>query len=163
MNDESANAFLKSLEEPTPQTMFLLLTDRPDAILPTIVSRCQRIDLPLSQGVLTSENYAAVAEVFETKGLVSFAAKGCAARHLTELLEQMEEDLPDGDFTSLRKDFFRTIMSFVRRWMIESSVPRHAAFANVEAVETAYRRCDRSNIPKAAALAAMMERLTFPS
>ena len=44
----AANAFLKTLEEPPPKTLFLLLTDAPDAILPTIVSRTQRIDLPLS-------------------------------------------------------------------------------------------------------------------
>ena len=48
MEAPSANAFLKSLEEPTPKTLYLLLTDQPDAILPTIVSRTQRIDLPLS-------------------------------------------------------------------------------------------------------------------
>ncbi len=45
MNDAAANAFLKTLEEPTPQTLFLLLTDSPQSLLPTILSRCQRIDV----------------------------------------------------------------------------------------------------------------------
>jgi len=45
LNDSSANAFLKTLEEPPPKTLFLLLTDSPQQLLPTIVSRCQRIDL----------------------------------------------------------------------------------------------------------------------
>jgi len=45
LNDSSANAFLKTLEEPPEQTLFLLLTDTPQQMLPTIISRCQRIDL----------------------------------------------------------------------------------------------------------------------
>ena len=45
LNDASANAFLKTLEEPPPRTLFLMLTDKPDALLPTIRSRCQCLDL----------------------------------------------------------------------------------------------------------------------
>lgn len=43
MNDTAANAFLKLLEEPPPQTVFLLTTNRPEQLLSTIVSRCQRL------------------------------------------------------------------------------------------------------------------------
>ena len=39
----SANALLKTLEEPGPRTHFVLLTATPDALLPTIRSRIQRI------------------------------------------------------------------------------------------------------------------------
>jgi DNA polymerase-3 subunit delta' len=45
LNEASANAFLKTLEEPPEKTLFLLLSDAPQQLLPTIVSRCQRIDL----------------------------------------------------------------------------------------------------------------------
>lgn len=45
LNDASANAFLKTLEEPPEKTLFLLLSDTPQQLLPTILSRCQRIDL----------------------------------------------------------------------------------------------------------------------
>jgi DNA polymerase-3 subunit delta' len=45
LNEASANAFLKTLEEPPAKTLFLLLSDAPQQLLPTIVSRCQRIDL----------------------------------------------------------------------------------------------------------------------
>jgi len=45
MNAESANAFLKVLEEPPDQTFFLLTTSQLPAILPTIVSRCQLLRL----------------------------------------------------------------------------------------------------------------------
>ncbi len=41
MNDEAANRFLKTLEEPPAETTFVLTTARPDHLLPTIVSRCQ--------------------------------------------------------------------------------------------------------------------------
>ncbi len=43
MRLEAANAFLKLLEEPTDATIFILITTRPDRVLPTIISRCQRI------------------------------------------------------------------------------------------------------------------------
>ena len=41
MQQESANALLKTLEEPPADTLLLLCTDRPHAVLPTIISRCQ--------------------------------------------------------------------------------------------------------------------------
>jgi DNA polymerase-3 subunit delta' len=43
MREEAANAFLKLLEEPPPQTVFFLTTNRPEQLLPTILSRCQRL------------------------------------------------------------------------------------------------------------------------
>ncbi len=47
LNESAANVFLKTLEEPPDNTLFLLLSAAPQSLLPTIVSRCQRIDLPL--------------------------------------------------------------------------------------------------------------------
>ncbi len=40
-NDASANAFLKTLEEPPPDTTIILLATAFDSVLPTIASRCQ--------------------------------------------------------------------------------------------------------------------------
>jgi DNA polymerase-3 subunit delta' len=45
MNDQAANAFLKTLEEPPNNTLLLLLTDNPQRLLPTILSRCVRLPL----------------------------------------------------------------------------------------------------------------------
>lgn len=45
MRKEAANAFLKLLEEPSKNLMFLLTTDHPEALLPTIISRCQHIQM----------------------------------------------------------------------------------------------------------------------
>ena len=43
LNGASANMLLKTLEEPPEGTRFLLVTHRPDAMLPTIRSRCERV------------------------------------------------------------------------------------------------------------------------
>ena len=80
MEEEAANSFLKTLEEPPPKTMFLLLTDQPDAVMPTIVSRSQRIDLPLSEGLLSGDAYDAVAEVMESRGVEGIYAKARTSR-----------------------------------------------------------------------------------
>jgi DNA polymerase-3 subunit delta' len=45
LNINAANALLKSLEEPPPQTLFLLLSSEPGRLLPTIRSRCRVLDL----------------------------------------------------------------------------------------------------------------------
>jgi hypothetical protein len=42
----SANAFLKTLEEPPAHAVFILLAANPSAVLPTILSRCQQLALP---------------------------------------------------------------------------------------------------------------------
>ena len=41
---EAWNAFLKTLEEPPPSTVFVLATTEPHKVMPTIVDRCQRFD-----------------------------------------------------------------------------------------------------------------------
>ncbi len=41
MNEESANSFLKTLEEPPMDTIFILTSSRPEFLIPTIRSRCQ--------------------------------------------------------------------------------------------------------------------------
>ncbi len=45
MNEAAQNAFLKTLEEPPPDVVFLLITSRPQMLRATIRSRCQRLDL----------------------------------------------------------------------------------------------------------------------
>lgn len=45
MNEQAANAFLKTLEEPPQRTLLLLLTANPQRLLPTILSRCVQVSL----------------------------------------------------------------------------------------------------------------------
>jgi len=43
LTEEAANAFLKTLEEPPENVVFLILTSNQNALLPTIVSRCRQV------------------------------------------------------------------------------------------------------------------------
>ena len=55
MNDESANALLKTLEEPNKGLTFILTTPYPERILPTIISRCQHVRFgPLNDDDITA-------------------------------------------------------------------------------------------------------------
>ncbi|MFU1933694.1 DNA polymerase III subunit delta', partial [Bordetella avium] len=47
LNAVSANALLKVLEEPPAHTVFLLVADAPDRLLPTLLSRCRRLPLAM--------------------------------------------------------------------------------------------------------------------
>lgn len=72
MNVITANALLKVLEEPPAHTVFLLVADAPDLLLPTLVSRCRRLPLPVpgaqqslqwleSEGVANADQWLAAA------------------------------------------------------------------------------------------------------
>lgn len=50
MNQTCANKLLKLLEEPPLNTVFLLISETPETILPTILSRTQRISIPPIEG-----------------------------------------------------------------------------------------------------------------
>lgn len=53
MNTQTANAFLKTLEEPPAKTLIVMITERLPQLLPTIISRCQPVYFkPLSQRVI---------------------------------------------------------------------------------------------------------------
>jgi DNA polymerase-3 subunit delta' len=56
MNAAAQNSMLKTLEEPAGRTLIILLTDQPNALLPTIRSRCQLIAFAsLGQGVVRDQ------------------------------------------------------------------------------------------------------------
>jgi len=65
LNKQSANALLKTLEEPTPQTVIILITSAWDRILPTIISRSQLIrfspvnNQEIEEGLL-AKNYPSI-------------------------------------------------------------------------------------------------------
>ena len=46
MNEEAANRILKILEEPWENTVFILVTERPDLLLSTVISRTQEVSVP---------------------------------------------------------------------------------------------------------------------
>lgn len=148
MKAEAANSFLKTLEEPTPKTMFLLLTDAPEMMLPTIVSRSQRIDLEVT-GEFFDE--AQAAEI-----MAMTAAKDVYG--LVDALKSLKEECEDEDEAMVRKSFFRTIMKVARQLMVSGTLEDHLAFRNVEAVEDAYRQSEKS-LSDEAVISQLMDRL----
>ncbi len=80
---EAANALLKTLEEPRPGVTFVLLSERPDRLLPTIRSRCQRLRFARLPDAVV-ERVLAEHEVPEEARAVAVAlADGRADRALT--------------------------------------------------------------------------------
>jgi DNA polymerase-3 subunit delta' len=85
MNEEAANAFLKTLEEPQPGAVLILIAPQPDGLLPTIRSRCQLVRfaaLPESDvaellvaGGLTEDPLAARAAAGVSEGSLEVAAR----------------------------------------------------------------------------------------
>lgn len=84
MNVECSNKLLKLLEEPPRQTVFFLVSEEPAALLPTIVSRTQRINL----GPLDEETLAAYLE--QRYMLPSADARDIAHRSGGSLLRTLE-------------------------------------------------------------------------
>jgi len=72
MNDESANALLKTLEEPAPGSILILIAADLEPILPTIRSRCQ----PLWFGALSNEDVSAL---LKDGGMAEAEARKAAA------------------------------------------------------------------------------------
>ncbi len=155
----SANAFLKSLEEPTPKTLYLLLTDQPDSILPTIISRTQRIDLRLGEDLLVDEDFERVAAAFAARNVKDLAAFVQEVKDAMKKAVEHDEDTTEYHLTLRR--YFKTLLSFVRKIMVDGKIPRYQAYRNVEAVEEAAKAVD-SSLPVEMVISFMMDRITMP-
>ncbi len=78
---EAWNAFLKTLEEPPPSTVFVLATTEPHKVMPTIVDRCQRFDFARPAPVQIAEvlRRVAAAEAIEIDdGAVAAVARSAS-------------------------------------------------------------------------------------
>lgn len=64
MNGSAANELLKTLEEPTDRTLFMLVSENTDRILPTVLSRVQQIAMPSADFRLSAEREAQFGEMF---------------------------------------------------------------------------------------------------
>jgi DNA polymerase-3 subunit gamma/tau len=69
LTKEAWNAFLKTLEEPPPNTVFVLATTEAHKVMPTIADRCQRFDFqrPSLEQISEVLNRVAAAEGIETE------------------------------------------------------------------------------------------------
>jgi DNA polymerase-3 subunit delta' len=82
LNPAAANAFLKTLEEPPGNALLILLTTNSAAVLPTILSRCQRLSfLPLSSELI-EESLRETGLPAETAKIAASLAGGSMKRAL---------------------------------------------------------------------------------
>ncbi|MGH6783149.1 MAG: DNA polymerase III subunit delta' [Sphingomicrobium sp.] len=108
----AANALLKILEEPPPNTIFLLVSHAPGKLLPTIRSRCRRLDfMGLGDDVMASilEHEGPELGAAERRRVIAMAS-GSAGRAIAFSalgLAKIEESalaiLRDGDPTNARR------------------------------------------------------------
>jgi DNA polymerase-3 subunit gamma/tau len=81
LSSQAWNAFLKTLEEPPPNTIFVLATTEAQKVLPTVVDRCHRFDFarPTVEQIATVVTRVATAEQIE----IGPDAVALLARHAT--------------------------------------------------------------------------------
>jgi DNA polymerase-3 subunit delta' len=101
MNQESANAFLKTLEEPQLQTLFILITERINKIIPTIRSRCQTIRFSgLSKPVII-DYLVKQKQVAQTDAQLSAEIAEGSLRKALEFCFHSDDFLPSPDIIKL--------------------------------------------------------------
>lgn len=112
LNKEASNALLKMLEEPPPNTIFLLVSHAPGRLLPTIRSRCRLLHFDaLDDDAMTSilEGNSPDLNASERKRIISmsFGSAGRALAFAELGLAKLEEAaiaiLRDGDPTNARR------------------------------------------------------------
>ena len=67
MHPSSANGILKILEEPPPNTFFLLVTNAAERLMPTILSRTQIVQIPMLTDEELSDHLKAMGNVADSK------------------------------------------------------------------------------------------------
>jgi DNA polymerase-3 subunit gamma/tau len=105
LSTQAWNAFLKTLEEPPPRTVFVLATTEAQKVLPTVVDRCHRFDFgrPTAAQVATVVRRVAAAEAITIDdgavGLIARHASG-SFRDALGTLEQLVTYAGDGAITA---------------------------------------------------------------
>ena len=110
MTIAAANALLKTLEEPNANCMLILLAPDSDALLPTIVSRCQVTDIrpPVGQSLTKglNEPYVNISHIAELNdpdllqryqdfalSFIRYLEKQCSLEHLLKVLAEADAPL----------------------------------------------------------------------
>lgn len=104
MNDKCANSLLKLIEEPTKDSIFLLVSDNCNAVLPTIYSRTQRIEL---KKLSTTQ----IATYLEKKYSIEIQDAIAVAATADGNVARAESNLA---FDSENKDFFKEFVTMMR-------------------------------------------------
>jgi DNA polymerase-3 subunit delta' len=106
MNPHAANSLLKSLEEPSPSVVFLLVSHRPARLLPTIRSRCVAVPVPMPEPAVAlrwlTEQGVAEAELWLAfSGGAPLLALDCAHSEKAQDVARMLDCLKRGDLDGL--------------------------------------------------------------
>lgn len=95
--NQAANALLKTLEEPPPNTVLMLVTEYSAGLLPTVRSRCQRVVIEprfdLGQAWLAQQSGAMVQELSFEYGGAPMAVQSALAREESPLLASLAAGL----------------------------------------------------------------------
>ena len=106
MNEDASNKILKILEEPWDRTLFVLVSEQPDRLLPTILSRTQEVAVPrIAPEVLEQEALRhGVSDPVQVRNMARLAGG--------DLLELGH--LAAGESDALRKEHFDLFCSLMR-------------------------------------------------
>lgn len=114
MGNEAANAFLKTLEEPSSRTILLLTSSSRERLLPTILSRCQEVRFDsLNEGEIS-------AALVERNGLDATSAALLAKLSSGSYSRAVE--MMSGDLAQIRFD----VITFLRAALKRSPIAVHA-------------------------------------
>ena len=92
---EGQNALLKILEEPPSYGVFLLLTDNPDKLLPTVRSRCTELKmLPLKEDILRTQLQRDFPQASQEDIAAAIVRSGAFLGQARALLEEGAELVP---------------------------------------------------------------------
>lgn len=131
LNTAAANALLKTLEEPPPQTMFLLVSNSLDRLLPTILSRCRKfaLTMPLQEEALAwlKEQGVGDADVWlAEQGGAPLAARTLAQSEVRETMDEFLRMLAkpgvDGALKAaekLQKTPVINLVAWLQRWLYD--------------------------------------------
>lgn len=110
LTQQAFNALLKTLEEPPAHVKFMFATTEPEAVLPTILSRCQRFDLRRIPAALIVEHLAKIAKQEKVKvdeAALHAIARGAdggmrdAESTLDQLISFCGENITEADVLSM--------------------------------------------------------------
>jgi len=105
MHPSAANKLLKLIEEPPDRTLFLLVSDEPDKVLPTILSRCQLIRIP---GFKNNEIREFIAWKFSAEKQKASEIADVANGNIIKAIELYENE--DSSLQNLER--FKNLMRF---------------------------------------------------
>ena len=89
MNSQAANKMLKLLEEPPAKTLFLLLCDNDETILPTIISRTQSIHVPVLKTDVIADY---IESKYQTDKALAHSIAGLSAGNIVDAIKAIEGD-----------------------------------------------------------------------